>query len=80
MRLSAANFYKSERVVRHPLLVFFFVPGADTIGAISHNEIGWRGEHPAAPDGCAIDYEGESNGVNVTDNFIHDSVRRQRTH
>ena len=53
--------------------------GADTIGAISHNEIGWRGEHPAAPDGCAIDYEGESSGVNVTDNFIHDSVRFKRT-
>lgn len=49
------------------------IGGADTIGAISQNEIGWRGEHPAAPDGCAIDYEGESSGVNVTDNFIHDS-------
>ena len=57
-----------------------FVPGADTIGAISHNEIGWRGEHPAAPDGCAIDYEGESSGVNVTDNFIHDSVRFEWTY
>jgi hypothetical protein len=31
------------------------IGGADTIGTISHNEIGWRGEHPAAPDGCAID-------------------------
>lgn len=48
------------------------IGGADSKGAISHNEIGWRGEHPAAPDGCAIDYEGESTGVNVTDNFIHD--------
>ena len=46
------------------------IGGADTVGAISHNEIGWRGEHPAAPDGCAIDYEGESSGVNVTDNFV----------
>ena len=46
------------------------IGGADTVGAISHNEIGWRGEHPAAPDGCAIDYEGESSGVIVTDNFV----------
>ena len=51
------------------------IGGADTVGAISHNEIGWRGEHPAAPDGCAIDYEGESSGVNVTDNFVSDRKR-----
>ena len=27
------------------------IGGADSKGSISHNEIGWRGEHPAAPDG-----------------------------
>lgn len=47
--------------------------GAGTRGSIDHNEIGWRGEHPASPDGCAIDYEGGSAGVAVTDNVIHDS-------
>ena len=50
------------------------IGGADTVGAISHNEIGWRGEHPAAPDGCAIDYEGESSGVDVTDNFVSSAM------
>jgi len=45
----------------------------DSRGAISRNEIGWRGEHPASPDGCGIDYEGGSDGVAVTDNLIHDS-------
>ena len=49
------------------------IGGADTVGAISHNEIGWRGEHPASPDGCGIDFEGGSDGVSVTDNYIHDS-------
>jgi hypothetical protein len=44
-----------------------------TTGAISGNELGWRGEHPAGPDGCAIDFEGGSDGVAVTDNLIHDS-------
>jgi hypothetical protein len=50
-------------------------PGGTTgvTGAISHNEIGWRGEHPGAPDGCGIDYEAGSDGVAVTDNVIHDS-------
>jgi hypothetical protein len=41
--------------------------------SITENEIGWRGEHPGGPDGCAIDYEGGSAGVAVTDNVIHDS-------
>ena len=54
------------------------IGGADTVGAISHNEIGWRGEHPAAPDGCAIDYEGESSGVNVTDNFVRIAMALDR--
>jgi hypothetical protein len=44
-----------------------------TRGSIAGNEIGWRGEHPASADGCAIDYEGGSDGVAVTDNLIHDS-------
>ena len=43
-------------------------------GTISGNEFGWRGEHPSAPDGCAIDYEGGSAGVVVSDNLLHDSV------
>ena len=45
----------------------------DARGTIMENEIGDRGEHPASPDGCSIDYEGESNGVSIVDNFIHDS-------
>eukprot|EP00038_Savillea_parva_P011208 m.195897 g.195897 ORF g.195897 m.195897 type:complete len:659 (-) comp19652_c0_seq1:128-2104(-) len=42
-------------------------------GIITENEIGWRGEHPASPDGCGIDFEGGSDGVAVTNNLIHDS-------
>lgn len=49
------------------------IGGADTQGIIQGNEIGGRGEHTAAPDGCAIDFEGGSDGVQVLDNFIHDS-------
>jgi hypothetical protein len=49
------------------------IGGLRTTGTISHNEIGWRGEHPGSPDGCAIDYEAGSDGVAVTDNLIHDS-------
>lgn len=49
------------------------VGGLGTTGSISNNEIGWRGEHPAAPDGCGIDYEGGSDGVSVINNLIHDS-------
>jgi hypothetical protein len=44
-----------------------------TTGSITNNEIGWRGEHPASPDGCGIDYEGGSDGVAVENNLIHDS-------
>ena len=49
------------------------IGGMDARGTIMENEIGDRGEHPASPDGCSIDYEGESNGVSIVDNFIHDS-------
>ena len=49
------------------------IGGIDARGQIQNNEIGNRGEHPASPDGCAIDYEGESSGVGVVENFIHDS-------
>lgn len=49
------------------------IGGLGTHGTISQNEVGWRGEHPASPDGCAIDYEGGSDSVTVADNFIHDS-------
>eukprot|EP01047_Picozoa_sp_COSAG01_P007066 COSAG01_NODE_261_length_20040_cov_33.761496_19_plen_249_part_00 len=49
------------------------IGGLGTRGTISENEIGWRGEHPASPDGCGIDYEGGSDGVTVADNLIHDS-------
>eukprot|EP01043_Picozoa_sp_COSAG02_P031677 COSAG02_NODE_2079_length_9902_cov_3.742018_6_plen_284_part_00 len=49
------------------------IGGLGTHGTISQNEIGWRGEHPASPDGCGIDYEGGSDSVTVEDNFIHDS-------
>ena len=45
----------------------------DARGTIMRNEIGNRGEHPASPDGCAIDLEGESKGVSIVENFIHDS-------
>ena len=34
------------------------IGGKDSRGSITRNEIGWRGEHPGSPDGCAIDYEG----------------------
>lgn len=49
------------------------IGGLGTRGAIRANEIGWRGEQPGSPDGCGIDYEGGSDGVAITDNFIHDS-------
>lgn len=49
------------------------IGGLGTYGTISNNEIGWRGEHPAAPDGCGIDFEGGSESVAVVDNVIHDS-------
>lgn len=49
------------------------IGGLGTTGTISNNEIGWRGEHPASPDGCGIDFEGGSDGVVVSDNIIHDS-------
>ena len=49
------------------------IGGVDTNGTITGNEIGWRGEHPAAPDGCGIDFEGGSDGVSVVENVIHDS-------
>lgn len=49
------------------------IGGITSRGTIHHNEIGFRGEHPASPDGCGIDYEGGSDGVAVTDNLIHDS-------
>eukprot|EP00041_Stephanoeca_diplocostata_P020796 m.472764 g.472764 ORF g.472764 m.472764 type:complete len:677 (+) comp21663_c0_seq3:135-2165(+) len=49
------------------------VGGSDSSGTIARNEIGWRGEHPASPDGCGIDYEGGSDGVAVEENLIHDS-------
>ena len=49
------------------------IGGLGTVGTISNNEIGFRGEHPASPDGCGIDFEGGSDGVIVSDNVIHDS-------
>ena len=41
------------------------IGGITASGVIEGNEFGWRGEHPAAPDGCAIDFEGGSDGVTV---------------
>ena len=49
------------------------IGGITASGIIAGNELGWRGEHPASPDGCAIDFEGGSDGVVVDDNVIHDS-------
>ena len=49
------------------------IGGPGTKGNIVHNEFGWRGEHPGAGDGCAIDYESCSDGVTIAFNLIHDS-------
>ena len=49
------------------------IGGPGTKGRIAHNEFGWRGEHPGAGDGCAIDYESCSDGITIASNLIHDS-------
>lgn len=41
--------------------------------SIVGNEIGWRGEYPNGPDGCSIDFETQSTGVQVRGNYIHHS-------
>jgi hypothetical protein len=46
----------------------------DATCRIAGNEIGWRGEYePGGPDGCAIDFETQADGVHVTGNYIHNS-------
>lgn len=41
----------------------------DVIG----NEMGWGGDYPGCPDGCAYDFEGATSGVTFRDNFIHNT-------
>jgi hypothetical protein len=46
----------------------------DSSCALLGNEIGWRGEFsPGGPDGCAIDFETQADGVEVMGNYIHNS-------
>lgn len=42
-------------------------------GTIRQNEFGWRGEHGGSADGCAIDFEQGSDGIEVSENLIHDT-------
>lgn len=41
----------------------------DVIG----NEMGWGGDYPGCPDGCAYDFEGATSGVTFRNNFIHNT-------
>lgn len=46
----------------------------DASNRIVDNEIGWRGEYSnGGPDGCGIDFENSSNGIMVSQNYIHHS-------
>ncbi len=40
---------------------------------VTHNEFGWGGDTPGAPDGCAYDFEGTTHGVVFQHNFVHNS-------
>jgi hypothetical protein len=40
---------------------------------VSHNEFGWPGDYPGAPDGCGYDFEDRTGGVIFQHNFVHDS-------
>ncbi len=40
---------------------------------VTRNEFGWGGDTPGAPDGCAYDFEGATNGVVFQHNYVHNS-------
>lgn len=46
---------------------------ASARNVVRNNEFGWGGDYPGCPDGCAYDFEGATNGVEFSDNFIHDT-------
>jgi hypothetical protein len=76
---STDTFHVTRNLFLHDTPIDLFVAGTTDIimGTLNSscfirgNEIGWRGEYPAGPDGCAIDFETQADGVQVVDNYIH---------
>lgn len=50
------------------------VTGDETVrNNVTGNELGWAGEYPACPDGCAYDFEGATSGITFQNNFLHNT-------